>query len=344
MKKILVIAAIALLGAAGCKDKKTESKDDPSAKGSDQGSASGTGTGTAATAPDKKDDGSGLAGDGKAVETGAPVAKTTAVLEAVNTENAEQAALTEATPAVAANAKSLMQSDVQDGGDLKLQIVDNGDNSEIRQAVAQVMEKLIGLVNGAVKFPRDIPVIMDKCGQPNAFYSPEDGGKIKMCDEWAPFSYDAFGRYKENKEEVQRMTINTVIETFIHELGHCLIDQWKLPATGNQEDAADQLAAFVLIDEADDSSQIIMDAAEFWLILAVTRGELGRNNYADEHSLDQVRFYNFACLVFGSNPDKYVSLVEDYDLPLRRAVRCKDEYQDMRRAWGGLLEKIMIKA
>lgn len=340
IKTILVVAALAIAGA-GCKGK-GDKKDDPQAKGTDDGSAKGTDKGSG-DAPAKKDDNSGLAGDGKAVETAAAGGKASAVLDAVKTEQAEQAALTAAKPALTTNAIKLMGGqDIVDGGDLKLQVNANGDESEIRKTTAQVLEKVIALINGAVKFPKDIPVVMDTCGEPNAFYSSQDQA-IKFCDEWAPFSQQAFARYKTDQDEILRMTMNTVIETFIHELGHCLIDQWKLPATGREEDAADQLAAFVLIDEAEDTSQIIMDAAEFWLILAVTRGEAGRNNFADEHSLDQVRFYNFACMVYGSKPDKYVSLVEDYDLPLKRAWRCADEYKGMRQAWGGLLEKILIQ-
>ena len=58
----------------------------------------------------------------------------------------------------------------------------------------------------------------------------------------------------------------------------------------------------------------------------------------DEHSFDEVRFYNVSCLIFGSNPDVYMPLVTRGVLPKQRAVRCADEYKKTVASWDKLLE------
>ncbi|MET0284227.1 MAG: DUF4344 domain-containing metallopeptidase, partial [Polyangiales bacterium] len=57
-----------------------------------------------------------------------------------------------------------------------------------------------------------------------------------------------------------------------------------------------------------------------------------------EHSLNQQRFYQILCLVYGSNPRAYQALVSDGVLPASRAQRCPAEYAQKSAAWEQLLE------
>ena len=61
--------------------------------------------------------------------------------------------------------------------------------------------------------------------------------------------------------------------------------------------------------------------------------------FFEEHSLDAQRYYNVVCLVYGSSPERFASLVGDKQLPASRARRCPNEYSKISAAWQSLLDK-----
>ena len=66
--------------------------------------------------------------------------------------------------------------------------------------------------------------------------------------------------------------------------------------------------------------------------------------YADEHSLDQVRVLNVACLVYGSDPDAYADFARAVGLTANegRPARCPGEYEQARTSWNKLLSPFFL--
>jgi hypothetical protein len=124
---------------------------------------------------------------------------------------------------------------------------------------------------------------------------------------------------------------------FFHEIGHALVDVLELPITGREEDAVDQLSAWLLIDNEDGDDAVLNGALSFEVASRET-DEVTEDDFADEHSLNEQRVYNMLCWVYGSNPDKYGAMVEDELLPAARAERCEGEYRQLDRSWSRLLE------
>ena len=125
-----------------------------------------------------------------------------------------------------------------------------------------------------------------------------------------------------------------------HEVGHALIDVLELPITGREEDAADQLAAWVLID-ADEGNAAVIDAATSFYGDGEETVEVEETDFADEHGLDRQRYFNMVCWVYGSDPDANSDLVDDGWLPEDRANLCEGEYQQLDRSWGRLLKEYL---
>lgn len=61
----------------------------------------------------------------------------------------------------------------------------------------------------------------------------------------------------------------------------------------------------------------------------------------DEHSLNQQRFYNTLCWMYGSSPQEQSDLVDSGLLPEDRAVKCPAEYEKMAESWKVLLAPYM---
>jgi hypothetical protein len=189
-------------------------------------------------------------------------------------------------------------------------------------------------LNKAFSLPHDIYIGFDDCEEANAFYDPEKK-KVTVCYELAEDLYDAFKKDYKTDEQVEDAVTNATTFVFYHELGHALVDAYDLPITGREEDAVDQLSVLLLADGTPEGEQMVLDAAVSFSKQA--SGELDELAFADEHSLDQQRYYNIICLLYGQDEEKFASLVKDGTLPGSRAQGCSDEYTRVDKAWDVLL-------
>lgn len=126
--------------------------------------------------------------------------------------------------------------------------------------------------------------------------------------------------------------------TLLHEMGHLLIHELKLPVLGREEDAADQLGfigLFLLYGKQRDADfyQKLLDVAEYWRL----ESQRPKPAYEeiqpwDSHALDAQRFYNIACLAYGSDPDRLDWVIQATGLPVERALYCDEEYRQAQYA------------
>jgi hypothetical protein len=76
-------------------------------------------------------------------------------------------------------------------------------------------------------------------------------------------------------------------------------------------------------------------AVSFQLYADLEKGE--EKILWDEHSLDEQRFYDTICLVYGHDPQKYAYLVKDHTLPQERAELCEQDYPKIADSWHQLV-------
>lgn len=205
-----------------------------------------------------------------------------------------------------------------------------------------VVEEVLAEVNGALRMPRQVPVVFDACGQPNAFYSAEDKAVV-FCYEFLALFDEMFSQLDMSDEEVFESTVGATVFFLLHEIGHALVDVLEIPITGREEDAVDDLAALILIEvEAQDD---LLTAADAFDLLAIQVEESGEEpSYWDEHSLSVQRAYAMACVLFGSDPEEYAELVDPELLPEERARRCPAEFEQKSRSWDQLLDRWLTGA
>jgi hypothetical protein len=207
----------------------------------------------------------------------------------------------------------------------------------------KVLEELAADINASLKLPQDIPLHGSQCDTANAFWSPSKK-MVVICYEDADLSQQIF--VKAGDKDPDTSAIGSEEATFYHEAGHMAVTLYNLPITGREEDAADQLAAYILLTPGDngkvdaESVQAVKDFARTFAAYAEIKTQMGRaDNMADEHSLDQQRVYNLVCWIYGSNPEANADLVGNGGLPEERAQRCPDEWQKMSHAWSTLLDE-----
>ena len=207
----------------------------------------------------------------------------------------------------------------------------------------KVLEDLAADINQTLKLPIDIPLRGSQCDQANAFWSPSKK-TITICYEDADLSQKIFVKAGDPKPDAS--AIGAEDATFYHETGHMAITLYDLPITGKEEDAADQLAAYILLTPGDsgkvdaESVQSVKDFARTFAAYADLKAQMGAaDNLADVHSLDLQRVYNLQCWIYGSNPEANADIVSSGGLPEERAKGCPEEWKQLAHAWSTLLDE-----
>ena len=203
---------------------------------------------------------------------------------------------------------------------------------------AHLLESLSDDVNYWLVLPYDIPVVGSQCGEANDFWDPDEK-KLTLCYEDVDNSLKLFKHDSDPAAAARRIAVGS----FYHELGHMTIDIYGLPVTGREEDVADQLAAYWLLEPVDgkvnaDNVQAAKDTAEWYDLASAAPADLDEGYFADEHTLDQARAYDFECWIYGSDPKANADIVSSGRLPEDRADGCEDEYSQLARGWAALLE------
>ncbi|MEZ5423658.1 MAG: DUF4344 domain-containing metallopeptidase [Pyrinomonadaceae bacterium] len=202
---------------------------------------------------------------------------------------------------------------------------------------AKLLEKAADKLNAALAPPRDVILRTAECGRANAFYTPKEPS-VTVCFELMDHFYKVFRSSGESSVEAYNQMFDAVRFVFLHEVGHALIDLYSLPITGNEEDAADRCSAFINIEYlGKDGVDAVLAAAKAFE-LGSKRSGSSRLDLADEHLLQEQRFYNSLCMLYGSDTAKYQYLVTNKTLPAERAGRCQAEYARSKNSWTALLE------
>lgn len=202
----------------------------------------------------------------------------------------------------------------------------------------KMLEKAADNLNRSLILPHDVQIRTKECGEVNALYDSADRS-ITVCFELLEHFHNLFRSDGNAEKEANRKMFDAVRFAFLHELGHALIDAYKLPITGNEEDAADRLSSYICLEEmGEDGIRAVLAAADAFKIEAKS-GTPKNVDMADEHLLQEQRFYNTLCMIYGSNTKKYDYFVSQKYLPETRAARCPNEYERMAQSWSELLEK-----
>jgi hypothetical protein len=120
----------------------------------------------------------------------------------------------------------------------------------------------------------------------------------------------------------------------VHEIAHFLIDEKNVPIMGPEENAADYIATLALLREAPlDPTQehralrFLVAAADAFALAWETGVTAGAEApYWRQHGLSIQRYYQVACLLYGSDPATFARVPQIAGLPDERARSCAGEY------------------
>ena len=208
-----------------------------------------------------------------------------------------------------------------------------------------------------LRLPHPLTLVALNC-QPNfhsdsPFYSPGDRA-LHFCYEW----YKVVLQWAPTATTPEGVTRANVITgmwagTLLHETGHAVFDMLDVPVFGREEDAADEVAAFIAVQfNKDVARTIIKGFAYFWQMAAkagndpptATNPNPAKDAtqrclrdplcaYADVHGTASQRLYNTLCLGYGADRETFKDFVQMKWLPKARADGCEREYHQLESAF-----------
>ncbi len=121
----------------------------------------------------------------------------------------------------------------------------------------------------------------------------------------------------------------------LHELAHLVIGEKRIPILGSEEYAADYIAAMLLIQPREDATvdhemllRFAIDTADGFVVAWQRSAEYASPiPYWGTHALQVQRFSTVACLLYGSDPQRFAALPQVVEMPLARANSCPAEFK-----------------
>jgi hypothetical protein len=110
-----------------------------------------------------------------------------------------------------------------------------------------------------------------------------------------------------------------------------------VPILGREEDAANQVAAFLLLGLGTDETCRAIASIAVMYASEAKEAPSKLKDFADEHSLRAQRLFNLLCLSYDAHPELFGDLVEKGFLPRERAEQCGSEYRQVRFAFNWLV-------
>ncbi|HXZ92677.1 MAG TPA: DUF4344 domain-containing metallopeptidase [Burkholderiales bacterium] len=198
----------------------------------------------------------------------------------------------------------------------------------------QVLED-VRMVLSAFKLPRDITLRLKGCdGRRNAWYDDEDYS-ITVCYEYLQDVVDHAPKDVSPEGVTRRDAIvGPTAEVFLHEGAHMLFHQYHMPLLGPEEDSADAVAAYTMMQFGPRFARsAISGVAYMYARKAKDQAKtFEKEDLAEEHPLTGARFYTLLCFAYGGQPKNFQFVVDRGYLPEWRAKNCDGDYERIQYA------------
>ena len=193
-----------------------------------------------------------------------------------------------------------------------------------------------------IRLPVELMIRTQGCdGVVNAWYDRENSRPtVTICYEWLqeilhslPTETTPAGITPNDAAFGQLLWIVT------HETGHAMFDIFNVPVFGREEDAADQFAAYVLLQFGQDEARKIIGGAA-WMFKKYV-DDYRKNpevrmrlaGFASNHGQPEERFYNLMCVAYGADATLFADLTQNGWLPPSRSPSCKYEFRTLTNAF-----------
>jgi hypothetical protein len=213
-----------------------------------------------------------------------------------------------------------------------------------RQVLEELQQFLLPL-----RLPRKVLVHIEQCNKGTQRYA--EGGPVTIC-------YQYIHELEKFAEKIpadlrtargvsrEDAVVGGFVQVVLNGMSQAVFDILEVPVWGREEDAADKLAGFLMLQFGTDIARRLLNGAAFFFE-ASDRTWTG-SDFADTRGTEAQRFYNYLCVAYGGDPKAFKDFVESSGagtrpgqpaelridlLPQHRAEQCHKEYNDLQFAF-----------
>ena len=132
--------------------------------------------------------------------------------------------------------------------------------------------------------------------------------------------------------------VGPFVDTVLHEFAHALFDYLDVPVLGREEDAADQVSAYIYLQLGKaEARRLIMGTVYTYLQEVQGTDPPTMEEFADEQSTSEQRAFNLLCMAYGADPELFEDVAILGGLPQYRIDICEEEYELISLAYQALI-------
>lgn len=157
------------------------------------------------------------------------------------------------------------------------------------------------------------------------------------------FQPGALAQDNDPDEAAIEFALNNSIFVLYHEIGHLFVGEFGIPILGREEDAADNIAALLLLSaETVEADNTLIDSADGWFLSDAAAAEESETfedaEFSDSHSLDVQRAFQIVCLMVGSDAEIFGEIATNSGLEEERQETCAADFEQTAASWNAVLE------
>jgi hypothetical protein len=212
-----------------------------------------------------------------------------------------------------------------------------------RLKARRVLEELRAFL-APLRLPKKVLVKTEQCDAADRLYQP--GGPVTVCYEYveqleklaAKIPPDGKTQRGVSREDA---IVGAFVQVTLQRMSSAVFDVLDVPIWGREQDAADKLAAFLMLQFGKDTARRLLNGAAYFFE-ASDRTWTG-SDFSDPRGTEAQRFYNYLCVAYGADRRTFSDFVESQStgrglqrldlLPQWRAERCPKEYNDLKWAF-----------
>lgn len=181
-----------------------------------------------------------------------------------------------------------------------------------------------------------LEILLTECdGEADAWYG---GDKITICYEYIDELWKNMPAETTAGIEPIDTVIGPFVDTVLHEFAHALFDYVHSPILGREEDAADQVAAYIYLQLGKNEARRLIAGTIYTYMLEVEGTDPpSLAEFADEHGTAEQRRFNLLCMAYGADPELFEDLAAWGGLPEERAEICEEEFEHITWAFETLI-------
>jgi len=132
--------------------------------------------------------------------------------------------------------------------------------------------------------------------------------------------------------------VGPFVDTVLHEFAHALFDYLDVPVLGREEDAADQVSAYIYLQLGKAEARRLITGTVYAYMREVQDTDPPTmEEFAAEHSTSEQRAFNLLCIAYGADPELFEDITTLWGLPQYRVDICEEEYELLSLAYQTLI-------